>query len=104
MLDILEEEDLPARAVRLGDTLGHRLATWPGRFVAVEEIRGRGLLWGVQLRKEETAKKWMLAAWSQGVLLLAGGPEGRVAQLVPPLTVSEEQLVGAVEILENALR
>jgi 4-aminobutyrate aminotransferase-like enzyme len=43
----------------------------------------------------------MLAAWSRGVLLLAGGPEGRVAQLVPPLTVDEEQLMGAVGILES---
>jgi acetylornithine/succinyldiaminopimelate/putrescine aminotransferase len=104
VLDILQEEDLPARAVRLGDTLGHRLATWPGRFPAVEEIRGRGLLWGVQLRTAEIAKKWMLAAWSRGVLLLAGGPEGRVAQLVPPLTIREEQLEGAVGILEAVLK
>jgi 4-aminobutyrate aminotransferase / (S)-3-amino-2-methylpropionate transaminase / 5-aminovalerate transaminase len=103
VLDILQEEDLPVRAVRLGDTLGHRLATWPGRFPAVEEIRGRGLLWGVQLRTAETAKRWMLAAWSRGVLLLAGGPEGRVAQLVPPLTIREEQLAGALGILEAVL-
>jgi acetylornithine/succinyldiaminopimelate/putrescine aminotransferase len=101
VLDILQEEDLPARAVRLGDTLGRRLTAWPGRFPAVEEIRGRGLLWGVQLRTVEAAKKWMLAAWSRGVLLLAGGPEGRVAQLVPPLTIREEQLEGAVGILER---
>ena len=104
VLDILQEEDLPARAVRLGDTLGRRLATWPGRFPAVEEIRGRGLLWGVQLRTAEIAKKWMLAAWSRGVLLLAGGPEGRVAQLVPPLTIRREQLARAVGILEAVLK
>ena len=72
-----------------------------GHIPAVEEIRGRGLLWGVQLRTAEIAKKWMLAAWSRGVLLLAGGPEGRVAQLVPPLTIREEQLAGAVGILEE---
>ncbi|HEY4594513.1 MAG TPA: aspartate aminotransferase family protein [Thermoanaerobaculia bacterium] len=101
VLDILKEENLPARAVRLGHTLGHRLSTWLGHVPAVEEIRGRGLLWGVQLRTAETAKEWMLAAWSRGVLLLAGGPEGRVAQLVPPLTIREEQLAGAVGILEG---
>ncbi len=103
-LDVLQEDDLAARAARLGDILGRRLATWPERFPAVEEIRGRGLLWGVQLRAAETAKKWMLAAWSRGVLLLAGGPEGRVAQIVPPLTVNEEQLATAVEILEESLK
>jgi 4-aminobutyrate aminotransferase-like enzyme len=56
----------------------------------------------VQLRTAEAAKEWMLAAWSRGVLLLAGGPEGRVAELVPPLTIREEQLKGAEEILEAA--
>ena len=104
VLDVLREEDLPARAARLGDILGRRLATWPSRFPAIEDIRGRGLLWGIQLRTAEIAKRWMLAAWSRGVLLLAGGPEGRVAQLVPPLTIREEQLQGAEEILEAAYR
>lgn len=101
VLDVIKEEDLPARAARLGETLGRRLADWPGRFPEIEEVRGRGLLWGVQLRTAETAKTWMLAAWSRGVLLLAGGPEGRVAQLVPPLTIREEQLAAAVGILER---
>ena len=100
-LDVLREEDLPARAARLGEDLGRRLATWPERFPAVEEVRGRGLLWGVQFRSGEQAKKWMLDAWSHGVLLLAGGPEGRVAQLVPPLTIREEQLAAAVGVLEE---
>ena len=102
-LDVLQEEELPARAARLGGALSQRLATWPERFPAVEEVRGRGLLWGVQFRTAETAKRWMLAAWSRGVLLLAGGPEGRVAQIVPSLTVNEEQLAAAVGILEEVL-
>jgi 4-aminobutyrate aminotransferase-like enzyme len=103
VLDVLEEEDLVARALRLGESLGERLATWPERFADVEELRGRGLLWGVQLRSAEAAKKWMLGAWSRGILLLAGGPEGRVGQIVPPLSVREEQLAAALAILENLL-
>ncbi|MBC7873325.1 MAG: aminotransferase class III-fold pyridoxal phosphate-dependent enzyme [Ferruginibacter sp.] len=102
VLDVLHEEDLAARAGRLGEILGRRLATWPERFPAVEEVRGRGLLWGIQLRAAETAKKWMLAAWARGILILAGGPEGRVAQLVPPLKINEEQLEEAIRILEGS--
>ncbi|HEX9942852.1 MAG TPA: aminotransferase class III-fold pyridoxal phosphate-dependent enzyme, partial [Thermoanaerobaculia bacterium] len=102
-VEVLLEEDLSARAARLGEDLGRRLAAWPERFPAVEEVRGRGLLWGVQFRTGEEAKKWMLDAWSRGVLLLAGGPEGRVGQIVPPLTVRAEQLGAAVGILESML-
>ncbi|HYO16440.1 MAG TPA: aspartate aminotransferase family protein, partial [Thermoanaerobaculia bacterium] len=100
-LDVLEEEDLPARATRLGEELGRRLRTWPERFPAVEEVRGRGLLWGVHLHTGRQAKEWAEAAWSRGVLLLAGGPEGRVAQIVPPLTIREEQMEAAVPVLEG---
>jgi acetylornithine/succinyldiaminopimelate/putrescine aminotransferase len=100
---VIQESDLPARAARLGEELGGRLSTWPQRFSAVEEVRGQGLLWGIQFRTASNAKSWMLAAWSRGVLLLAGGPEGRVAQIVPPLTIREEQLAAAVGILEEEL-
>jgi acetylornithine/succinyldiaminopimelate/putrescine aminotransferase len=101
---VIRESDLPTRAARLGEDLGRRLSTWPQRFPAVEEVRGRGLLWGIQFHTANDAKTWMLAAWSRGVLLLAGGPEGRVAQIVPPLTIQEEQLAAAMEILEEELR
>jgi 4-aminobutyrate aminotransferase-like enzyme len=37
------------------------------------------------------------------VLLLAGGPEGRVAQLVPPLNIAEGQLTAALDRLEETL-
>lgn len=100
-LDVLAEEELTLRAARLGDELGRRLAAWPGRYPAVAAVRGHGLLWGIELRTAEIAKRWMLGAWSRGVLVLAGGPEGRVGQIVPPLTVREEQLAAALEILEG---
>jgi acetylornithine/succinyldiaminopimelate/putrescine aminotransferase len=100
---VIQESDLPTRAARLGEELGYRLADWPQRFPAVEEVRGRGLLWGIQFSTAVGAKKWMLAAWSRGILLLAGGPEGRVAQIVPPLTILEEQLEAAVGILEEEM-
>ena len=101
VLEILQKGDLPARAARLGEDLGRRLAAWPQRFPSVEEVCGRGLLWGIQFRNAKAAKTWMLDAWSRGILLLAGGPEGRVAQIVPPLTIREELLEGAVGILEE---
>ena len=97
-LDVIEEEDLPARAARMGEWVGERLAKWPG--VAV---RGRGLLWGVELRSAEIAKQWTAAALARGIILLAGGPEGRVAQIVPPLNIPEELLRTALDILEETL-
>jgi 4-aminobutyrate aminotransferase-like enzyme len=103
VLDVLERERLPARAAQLGSRLAARLGGWPDRFPAVAAVRGRGLLWGVELRSRPAAAAWVAAARRRGVLILAGGPEGKVAQLVPPLSIAEPQLAGALDLLEAAL-
>ncbi|HWM91394.1 MAG TPA: aspartate aminotransferase family protein [Thermoanaerobaculia bacterium] len=102
-LDVIEEEDLPARAARMGEWMEERLSPWPERYSDVVAVRGRGLLWGVEMRSAEAAKRWTAAALVRGVILLAGGPEGRVAQIVPPLTIPEEMLRQALEVLEETL-
>jgi 4-aminobutyrate aminotransferase-like enzyme len=103
VLEVLEQDQLPARATRLGAQVAARLAGWSDRLPAVAAVRGRGLLWGVELRSRQAAGAWVAAARRRGVLILAGGPEGRVAQLVPPLTIAEPQLTGALDLLEEAL-
>lgn len=104
VLDVLEEEGLPARAAALGSRVGERLAAWPERWPGgVTAVRGRGLLWGVELASRDLAKRFTGEALARGVLILAGGPEGRVAQIVPPLTIPEPLLDAALGLLEEAL-
>jgi 4-aminobutyrate aminotransferase-like enzyme len=107
VLDVLANEDLVARAARLGDgpdsALGGRLAGWPGRLPGVVAVRGRGLLWGVELASRQAAAGLAAGALARGVLVLAGGPAGRVAQIVPPLAIAEEQLAVALGLLEEVL-
>jgi acetylornithine/succinyldiaminopimelate/putrescine aminotransferase len=103
VLDILAEEDLAARSRRLGAWTGERLAALRDLSPAVTDVRGRGLLWGIELATAGAAKAWAGAAQERGVLFLAGGPEGRVAQVVPPLTIPEEQLARALDLLAEAL-
>lgn len=103
VLDILEEEGLPSRAARFGSGVADRLESWKERFPAVSDVRGRGLLWGVELASRDFAKRLTAEALARGVLLLAGGPQGRVAQIVPPLLIPEPLLDAALTILEEAL-
>jgi len=103
VLDVLAEEDLVARARRLGSEVRRRAAVWPKRYRAVAAVRGRGLLWGVELVDAGTAKRVSAGLLARGVLALAGGPEGRVLQLVPPLSVTEEQLATALALVEATL-
>ncbi len=103
VLSILERDRLPARAARLGRRVAARLAAWPAIHPAVQAVRGRGLLWGIEVRSAAAAASWVAAARRRGVLLLAGGPEGRVAQIVPPLTIGKRQLACALDLLEESL-
>lgn len=99
----LTSSRLLARVGRLGAAVAARLAGWPERFPAVAAVRGKGLLWGIELRDGATAELAVAAARDRGVLWLAGGPEGRVAQIIPPLTIAARQLAAALDRLEEAL-
>ncbi|HSL82023.1 MAG TPA: aminotransferase class III-fold pyridoxal phosphate-dependent enzyme, partial [Thermoanaerobaculia bacterium] len=103
VLDLMAEEDLPGRARRLGEEVAGRLAPWPERFAAVAAVRGRGLVHGVELASAAAARRVAGGLLARGFLALAGGPEGRVLQLLPPLAVTEAQLRAALGALEEAL-
>jgi 4-aminobutyrate aminotransferase-like enzyme len=103
VLEILEAEQLVERAAAFGQILAERLATWPARFPQVQATRGRGLLWGIELEDRLAASAFVAAALQRGVMLLSGGPEGRVAQIAPPLTISARQLEVALDLLEASL-
>lgn len=103
VLEVLARERLDERAAALGEAIAPTLAAWAGRTPALLEVRGRGLLWGLELRDRDLAQAFVDAARRRGVLLLAGGPAGRVAQLAPPLTITRRQLDAALRILAEAL-
>ncbi|MEO1370678.1 MAG: aminotransferase class III-fold pyridoxal phosphate-dependent enzyme, partial [Acidobacteriota bacterium] len=102
-LDVLRTDDLIRRADVLGQTVAARTRTWIERFPALIDVRGRGLLWGLELRTPSLAAELSTEARRRGLLMLAGGAEGRVAQVVPALTITERQLEHALRLLEEML-
>lgn len=102
-LDVLEDEDLPARAARLGPGIAARLEPLAERLAGVREVRGRGLLWAIELAGAPTAGAVVAGLLRRGVLALAGGPAGRVLQICPPLVVTRGQLDTALDLLEETL-
>jgi acetylornithine aminotransferase/acetylornithine/N-succinyldiaminopimelate aminotransferase len=95
------EGDWPARAAKIGEeliaTLREKLAGAP----RVREVRGRGLLIGIELAEVLTGANVQLACERQGLIVGLAGPQ--VVRLAPPLNVSEEEVARAVEILCRAL-
>jgi 4-aminobutyrate aminotransferase-like enzyme len=105
----IEEEGLVERAARLGSALRDRLEGWRERFPIVGDVRGLGLLQGVELVEDRASKQpateaslqIIMAALRRGVILLADGPASNVLAIAPPLTITETQLDHTIEVLEE---
>ena len=94
---VMERDNLPARAARLGDKLLSDLRTI--RNPLIREVRGRGLMVGVELRQRAT--QVLRALMGHGVLAMPAG--STVVRLLPPLVIEEEQLAQVVEAMAQAL-
>jgi 4-aminobutyrate aminotransferase len=108
-LEVVEEEGLVANAAEVGAHLLDRLRVLAKEQEAIGDVRGLGLMVGVELvdgdgRPDgDLAKRTLKEAEQSGLLVLLCGPYGNVVRLIPPLVVSEEQVDDAVEIFAEAV-
>jgi LysW-gamma-L-lysine/LysW-L-ornithine aminotransferase len=96
-LAVLQVEHLPEQAATKGEWLLRQLHALPAR--RIREIRGLGLMVGIELR--ERATTYIQALQERGVLALPAGPT--VIRLLPPLVISVEQLGAVVAALDEVL-
>lgn len=107
LLDVLRDEDLPARAARVGTLLAEALADAVHDVPGVRGVRGRGLFLGLVLGGEGWpdgvgGAEVAVAALRRGLLVLPAGDRGEVVELTPPLTLGEDEVAEAVEALAGA--
>lgn len=101
-IEEIERHDLVARAHRVGTRLGERLMQWRSHANVVA-IRGRGMMWGVQMRDGTSAESVVKRALARGVILLQSGPRGDALSITPPLVISDDALHRALDIVEEIL-
>ncbi|MFB7180378.1 diaminobutyrate--2-oxoglutarate transaminase [Streptomyces sp. NPDC056257] len=90
-----------AQGARIDGALGE-LCAEHGRLGAT--YRGRGLVWGIEFTQKERAAEVCRRAFGHGLLVETSGPEGEVVKLLPPLTVSGEELDEGLGILARSVR
>jgi 4-aminobutyrate aminotransferase len=108
-LDLLQG-GLVANAARIGAHIIERLNTWPERFANVGDVRGLGLMIGIEMvrdrRTRERARplrdEVLQLAFDRGLLVLGAGENS--IRLSPPLVVTREQADFALDVLEDCLR
>jgi 4-aminobutyrate aminotransferase len=107
-MDVLEREGI-ANAAHVGGKMLDRLKTWETTHPLVGEVRGRGLMIGIELVKDKQTREPATAlrnrvetlAFERGLMILGCGETS--IRLCPPLTLKEEEATVALDILEEAL-
>ena len=107
-MDVIEREGL-ANATHVGGLMQERLKTWLSKYSIVGDVRGRGLMIGVEIVKDQTTRE-MAGEWrdrivdlafERGVLLLGCGET--TIRLAPPLIVKAEEAMIALDVLEECV-
>jgi len=97
-------------ARRMGEYIFSRLSEWPGKFPIVGDVRGKGLMIGIEIVRDQDTKEPAPKlrdsiedlAFSKGLLVLGAG--ANTIRLAPPLVINEEQADFAMDTLEACIR
>jgi acetylornithine/succinyldiaminopimelate/putrescine aminotransferase len=100
VLQYVIENDLPGQVAKKGEHVERRLRSLADRHPMVTEVRGKGLLWAMELDRE-VAEEAVRLCLEEG--LLANNVKPTALRLMPPLTITEEELDRAVEIVDRVL-
>jgi 4-aminobutyrate aminotransferase len=108
-IELLERE-LTANAARMGEYILNRMTDWPRRFPHVGDVRGLGLMIGIEMVHDQESKerapeirdRVVSNAFERGLLVLGAGRN--TIRLSPPLIITRDQADFAVDTLEECLK
>jgi 4-aminobutyrate aminotransferase len=108
-LDVIEKEGLLANATEVGNHMLKRMADWPSKHRLVGDVRGRGLMIGVEIVRDQKTKEYgadlrdriVELAFERGILFLGCGPS--TVRISPPLIVSRDEADVAIDVLEESI-
>jgi len=107
-MDVLEREGI-SNAATVGGAMLERLRTWPAKYRTVGEVRGRGLMIGIEMVKDQASRavapemrdRIVEMAFERGLLILGCGETS--IRLAPPLILKQGEADVALDILEECV-
>ena len=110
VLDIMENERLPQRAIQIGDKIRTMVKDVMSSCPWISEVRGLGAMQGIVITdennepdKEHTSRIHQYAL-ENGLIMITAGTYGNVIRTLMPLTIKDNELDQSLEILSNALK
>jgi 4-aminobutyrate aminotransferase len=108
-LDVIEKENLLGNSAEVGAHMLQRMSDWPNQHKIVGDVRGRGLMIGVEIVKDQQSKAFAAEkrdqivelAFERGVLFLGCGPS--TIRIAPGLVVTKDEADVAVDVLDECI-
>ena len=109
-IEVVEDEKLPEQAMNKGRKVVEQFMEMSRRYSIIGDVRGIGLLVGVDIVKpgtkepdKDTAQKICWRAWEKGLILITFGKHGNVLRVAPSLNIPTDQLNQAMTIIDEAV-
>jgi 4-aminobutyrate aminotransferase/(S)-3-amino-2-methylpropionate transaminase len=111
VLKMFDDQQLAARAVRIGEWVCHRTREWEAGFPLIGDIRGMGAMRAFELVRDRATRKpakeetetIIKYCWQHGLIILPAGTYGNVIRLLVPLVITDDQLEEGFSVLQAAL-
>uniref|UniRef100_H2ZRA3 Alanine--glyoxylate aminotransferase 2, mitochondrial n=1 Tax=Ciona savignyi TaxID=51511 RepID=H2ZRA3_CIOSA len=112
VLDVIESDGTQALCARVGGRLIHELAKLRDEFSIVGDVRGKGLMLGVEMVEDKSTRAPlnpadMMEIWdsmkSMGLIVGKGGLRGNTFRLKPPMCISESDADFAVAVMRKSI-
>lgn len=111
VLDVIEEEDLRGRALRIGERMRTGLRSMQEEFPVIGDVRGAGLYLGAEFVRDRTTREpdaarlhaVLEACRESGLLFSSDGPDHNVLKIKPPIVWTEAEADLSLAILRRAL-
>jgi len=112
VIEVLEKEATPQHVAKLGRQLRSGLERLQEKYAVIGDVRGMGLMQGLELVKDRQSKEPSVEATKQlfeatrelGLLIGKGGLYGNVIRISPPMTATEEDVAIALDLLDKAFK
>lgn len=110
-ISVMEREDIPSRAARLGKILREHLEMMKEKYQAIGDVRGMGLMQAIEFVKDRKSKEpdpqttnaFLESAKRNKLLIGKGGRYGNVIRIAPPMLISEADLREGCRLMDLAM-
>ncbi|MBI5700087.1 aminotransferase class III-fold pyridoxal phosphate-dependent enzyme [Candidatus Saganbacteria bacterium] len=102
-IQVIEEKKLVEKSAKLGKYLIKKLKDLQKKYPVIKEVRGLGLMVGVDFGDSDYVKKAVNYCLTKQLVLISTGADGTVIRFIPPLIVKKAEIDQALGIFEEAL-